>query len=161
MSSFNTLNVLPAGKYFVGDPCYVISDSKWGALLDQTGFLGLYATPESMRQNMDRYDGNKCGMWLFEGVAIGASSTKHGDGGYFDQYGNCYSVDSGTLGVVPFEYIQATEKLNLSLLDGILRVVDFPTSFTVEYSDGIVFIGDIEINTDPKCDDYDDEDEDW
>ena len=152
------LNVLPAGKYFVGDPCYAVPDAKWMRVLEETGYLGLYATPESMRQNMNQYDGDKYGMWLFEGVAIGASSTKYGDGGYFDQNGNCYSVDSGTLGVVPVELIESFDEYALNTLG---RMVDFRTPFTVEYSEGIVFIGDIKINTDPKRDDYDDEDEDW
>lgn len=160
MSSFNTLNVLPAGKYFVGDPCYAVPDDKWMRVLEETGYLGLYANRESMENfPYPPNDGNKYGMWLFEGFAIGASSTKYGDGGYFDQNGNCYSVDSGTLGVVPIELIESFDEYDLNTLG---RIVDFPIPFTVEYSDGIVFIDDIEINTDPKHDDYDDdEDEDW
>jgi hypothetical protein len=161
---FNTINVLPAGTYYVGDPCYAIPDEWWQDVLENTGYLGLYASRESMAAPVwTPYDGDKFGMWNYKGFAIGAASTKHGDGTYKDQNGKCYGVDSGTLGAVPIEMIPADDLARIMANpDG--QIVEFPYSFVIrsgEDLDGLIDIGHIQIDTDPQYEDdgYDDEDD--
>ena len=159
---FNTINVLPAGTYYVGDPCYAIPDEWWQDVLENTGYLGLYASRESMAAPVwTPYDGDRFGMWNYKGFAIGAASTKHGDGTYKDQNGNCYGVDSGTLGAVPIEMI-SSEKLAWIMAKPDGQIVKFPHPFMVSCDDdGLISIGHIHIDTDPQYEDdeYDDEDD--
>ena len=157
---FKSINILPAGTYYVGDPCYAVPDEWWQDVLEETGYLGLYATLESMKENRYSYDGDLFGMWEYKGYTIAGASTKHGDGTYKDQNGNCYGVDSGTIGVVPVAMIRADDLLWIKAKpDG--QIVTFPYSFTVTRAeDGMINVGHISIDTDPDYeeDEYDDED---
>lgn len=79
---------VPAGTYYLGDPCYSIQNNDtWSKVCD--GW----------------FNGNEYGQPLAE---IGDSfvlgfNTRHGDGVYYDQNGAEYGVDSGTIGLVPIE----------------------------------------------------------
>lgn len=79
---------LPAGRYYIGDPCYVIDDDKWHEFL--FGF-----------QNTDD-DG---GIFDFEGTAACAFYTHYGDGCYEANNGDMLGVDSGIIGAVPMELV--------------------------------------------------------
>lgn len=72
---------LPAGQYIVSDPCYVLSEQSYNALLD-----------------ID--DGRWNGTYEINGIKIAVHGTEHGDGRY---EGNraFYSVDSGHIAIVP------------------------------------------------------------
>lgn len=112
---------LPAGKYYIGDPCYVIRDADWdkvcGCLDD-----GIYDCLE---------------------FPFFMASTAYGDGGYMGSDGNEYGVDSGCLGAVPLALIKKP-------LDANMVVKEFPEGLEIEY-DGTVFkFGNVEINTDPE-----------
>ena len=76
---------LPAGDYYIGDPCYAIQP--WHDYLDQA-FPGY---------------GDKLGPqpFLFGGLQCVVYSTEYGDGTYSDQNGNYYCVDSGLIGATP------------------------------------------------------------
>ena len=115
---------LPAGTYFVGDPCYIVPENDWIPLLEATDY---FAAPATLR---------------FRGYTVGASSTAYGDGTYHDQNGREYSVDAGLLGAVPVAYAKTD-----AYWDG-GHVVEFPHPFTISYDDGVVVIGHIYINTD-------------
>lgn len=132
-----------AGKYYVGDLCYVITDENWDKLLDETDCL------ESENQT-------------FKGEKIASHGTYCGDGSYEDQKGRKYSVDAGIIGIMPAHLMEDTS-------DG-GQVIEFKEDFTFEYDDGIFYIGDIEINTkgydeeedeeyDYEYDEYDDEED--
>lgn len=118
--------LLPAGKYFVGDPCYAFNHMTWDELMKV-----VYSIP--FLPNFIQIDDEKF-MW--------SEYTAYGDGCYFDQRGNEYGVDSGTIGVVPFEYFE--EDLHLLGL-GLIKTFDKP--FKVECEAGQFVIGDIIINT--------------
>ena len=82
MSTLTSLKIkVPAGIYYVGDPCYHIPDSKWDDVLVATDYF----------TNPVFSDG--------EHYVLGVG-TVYGDGVYYDQNGNEYPVDSGTLGLV-------------------------------------------------------------
>ena len=84
----NRVGVLPAGKYYVGDPCYVLrDDARWRAFSDA----------------MDKAsDGGLSACILeFEGAQCFCSPTNCGDGVYYDQNGHAYGVDTGQIAVLP------------------------------------------------------------
>ena len=80
-------HMLPAGRYYTGDPCYVFSDEDWDELLKQTNCLAHEGIVE------------------FKGRKMAIFSTAYGDGEFTDIHGNVYGVDSGLLAAVPMEII--------------------------------------------------------
>lgn len=79
---------VPAGKYWLGDPCYVIKSEMWMDWLESCNYLNerhlVGETP----------DGH---------FAIGFN-TASGDGLYNDQFGFAYGVDAGLIGLVAYEH---------------------------------------------------------
>ena len=112
-----------AGKYYIGDLCYVVSDDNWDKLLDETNYLE--------DKNIS-----------YKEFPIWCNSTSYGDGTYTDREGREYSVDAGIIGVMPVEAMDQTS-------DG-GNIIEFKNDFETDYCDGIFFIGDITINT--RCD---------
>jgi len=112
---------LPKGKYFVGDPCYVIQDKEWDEVGEATGWFGADASI-----NAKEFDGTfmtKNGMGF-------ADSTAWGDGCYTDIKGKFYiPVDSGLIGLVPF-----TDDMEFKPYLG--QVVEFEHDFDVEAHKG-------------------------
>lgn len=123
---------LAAGRYFIGDPCYVIRDKNWDEVckFDEDG--GIY----------------RCLRLPFF-----MASTAFGDGTYYDQSGHEYGVDSGCLGAVPMEMVDEEGDLCLG------RVVDFPAGLYIEYDGRSFDFGSlVVIDTNPE-EDEDDEDD--
>ena len=133
---------LPAGTYYVGDPCYAFKDDHlWMALLDSAWKGGLVEADA-------------------DGRSFTSSSTAYGDGLYRDQHGNEYPVDAGMIGVVLVDHADE------DYVHGMV-IHEFDRPFTVAYNDGTITIGTIVIETgDDDSDDWyyeddeDDEDED-
>lgn len=139
----STEEPLPAGRYWVGDPCYAFNREapvpggrqEWHAWLDET---------------WNRYDplGHNTRL-LFDGEIAGArivaASTMYGDGCYSDQEGRSYDVDAGLLGVVP----EDAAVLNGEDVSRLMHLVDFPEPFHVSFSDdhGTIKIGHLRIRT--------------
>jgi hypothetical protein len=73
---------IPAGTYFVGDPCYSF-DKKWDGILEQTDF---FEKPVALDESGKPF-------------AV-AFNTAYGDGTYLDRHGRSYLVDAGLLGLV-------------------------------------------------------------
>lgn len=69
---------MPAGRYWVGDLCYVLDAEDWSQLPHPGD--GLFELPD--------------------GRTVAKFSTVHGDGTYGDDFGNEYAVDSGTIGCI-------------------------------------------------------------
>lgn len=117
---------LPAGTYYVGDPCYVVPDELWDEYLHVA-------------------DVNPSGLTiqLSDGRLVAAVTTCWGDGVYADQQNRTYPVDAGMLGAV-----QALEG-DAPAVAFLSNVVTFPNSFDVVYNEGLVIVGHIKINTDP------------
>lgn len=74
---------VPAGEFFLGDPCYAIPQGLWALLLNGNG---CFSTSPVGRVN----DHDVLGF-----------STAWGDGTYRDQFGVEYCVDSGLIGLTP------------------------------------------------------------
>ena len=80
--------LVPAGTYYIGDPCYPIGDSP---IYEEAWSNAGYSTPAVYRSPI--------GI-----VYIG--STAYGDGGYKGSDGFEYSVDAGVISIISREIIQ-------------------------------------------------------
>lgn len=131
-------NVMPAGRYWVGDLCYVMG-SDWSEFCDLT-------IPGKT------VDEGK--FTLKDGTNFAFMCTAYGDGSYQDEQGHRYSVDAGLIGCILVSDVKPGE------YNGELgNVIDFPEDFTVSKEDDVIHIGHIAINTG-----YDDDDmgeDDW
>ena len=123
---------LPAGKYYVGDPCYFTPNDLWISYLD-AGTDGDVI-----------YDVDGKTITLDDGRLVAAHGTAHGDGNYKGSNGEYYFVDAGLLGAVQLLPGEQIERSDLG------TVVEFAEPFTVSYEDGTVFVGSISIDTDPE-----------
>lgn len=112
--------ILPAGKYYIGDPCYVLSEKNLHVAIDNMGTGGI-----------SEIDGHQ--MW--------AHFTQYGDGTFTDQNGVEYAVDGAALAAVPIDLIENPEGEEHG------TVMEFANSFSVNYDDGVFWFGDICINT--------------
>lgn len=126
---------LPAGKYWVGDPCYAIPDPQWMPWLEAANYT------ENPRLLIADLSGGH--------TAVGVG-TAHGDGLYEGSDGNYYPVDAGLIGATPVAPCAKAEDITS------MQLVEFSEDFEVRYEDGTIHIGHIAIDTDPE-----DEDEGW
>lgn len=114
MKTKNTVE-FKAGKYYIGDPCYVIKDDtlwqKFCNDLEKTNY------------------GSKKPLFI-NGIKVFSKSTHHGDGIYFDQFKKKYLVDSGMIGCVPVELVQNKR----------YKTVLFEKDFEAYEKDGIFYI---------------------
>lgn len=81
-------------QYYIGDLCYVMHDA-WDEVCSLTFPLG---SDEEVNGELELSDGRKIVIF----------STAYGDGEYFDQEGNAYGVDSGTIGAIKVDDIRDT-----------------------------------------------------
>lgn len=140
------MNMLPAGKYWIGDPCYVLSndDTKfdWGDFCSSC-----FENDPSGRSNE--------GIVTHQGITFAHYGTAYGDGCYEDNQGNEYGVDAGMLGCIPIDSV-----IDKSGLDS-GTVHEFPEAFTTDYDEGKIRFGHVIIDTDPEYDEEYEEDENW
>jgi len=122
---------MPAGRYYVGDLCYVLHD-RWDE------FCSLTCSGNRV------LDGE---FNLADGTRFATYTTQYGDGTYQDETGNIYDVDAGLIGCVALEDIDFTDPSN-SVAGG--RVVEFVRDFTTFSSGGVISIGTVSIDTDPE-----------
>lgn len=128
MTDKNCSTTLPAGAYFIGDPCYAIPNDRWMEWLEAA-----------------KYDQPK-GRWMLDAKlgsyrAVGMS-TAYGDGVYLGSDNHEYGVDAGMIGAVPLTI--STEKQSSHLG----TVVYFDRDFTISRTEeGTITIGHIVIET--------------
>lgn len=130
------MNKMPAGKYWVGDLCYVMHD-EWDEFCDVT------------------IDGNRCLNGVFtlkDGRKFASFGTAYGDGYYKDNVGRGYGVDAGLIGCILLKDIDQVNSDNDISLG---HVVDFPLDFEVTEHGGLIMIGDVSIYTGDEDCDYD------
>lgn len=128
--------MLPAGQYYIGDLCYVFENDTWDAICDI-----IFPNEDGLP-----LDGE---FALPDGRRFAIYSTAHGDGSYQDQERNDYWVDSGSIGCVKLEDV---DKLEERIKQG-SNIVSFNKPFRTYSKDGMIMIGYIGIDTDPKWDD--------
>ena len=122
---------MPAGKYYVGDLCYVMHP-EWREACDLF-FAG--------RSDHGCNDGE---FNLKDGRRFASFGTRWGDGLYHDQFGHSYSVDAGLIGCIKVDDIRDD-------MSDILRlgaIIDFNEPFECSSNDdGLIKIGFVEIPT--------------
>lgn len=129
--------MMPAGVYYVGDLCYVMSDAEWDEFCSIT------------------IQGSRCLDGEFElsdGRKFATYGTSWGDGVYQDQHGNQYAVDSGLIGCILMSDIKV-EKYNIKELGSVVEITeDFTTNGGRNDTnwDGVIRIGPISIDTNPE-----------
>jgi len=131
-----TRATLKAGKYYIGDPCYLFGDS-WDKVLGDTKFFGLDEKPSR--------DG---GLFKIFGHDIFVCSTAYGDGVYSDQDCYMYGVDAGLIGILPYELIKIDNKVSDDDVNEYGRVIEFQTDFECSMPQrGVMDFGGVEIDT--------------
>ena len=122
--------MMPAGRYYIGDLCYVLHD-RWEE------FCALTCSGNRV------LDGE---FNLADGTRFATYTTRWGDGCYTDEQGTEYPVDAGLIGCVRVEDIAPAELANIE--SG--RVVEFVRDFTTFSSVGVITFGTVSIDTDPE-----------
>lgn len=117
---------MKAGKYYVGDLCYVLGD-RWDEVCDL-----IIVDHKCLDGEFELKDGTKFAIY----------GTAYGDGFYGDQHANGYPVDSGSIGCVLVDQITDGE-----LDESLGNIFDFTEDFETSEEDGIIRIGDVEIDT--------------
>jgi hypothetical protein len=113
---------LPAGEYWVGDPCYAVKDQElWMRIGASNGWF-----QESIAATVDDV--------TYVGVG-----TAFGDGVYVDQEGREFPVDAGLIGAVPVSAVEGEPF-------GMHRVT-FAEPFLVGSEGAVIWIGDVRIDT--------------
>ena len=120
-----------AGAYFIGDPCYVLSEKDWDKILN--------------------HDGHN----VLRGKDIFFAGTAHGDGTYLDQDGNEYPVDMGCIGIVDASLV-SMKKIKEVETRKMGKVFNSANNFEVSAKNGNFTFGDNEIITDGS-----DEEDEW
>jgi hypothetical protein len=129
MSLFRVLSpssvAVPAGRYFLGDPCYAVPDEHWSDLLAS---CEIFDKP----------------VGAVAGTEVLAFGTFYGDGTYPDQCGRLYSVDAGLIGLTPAAFATKYDALYLSKLG---QWVEFDEDVVAETEGGLLSFGPYVIQT--------------
>lgn len=143
---------MPAGRYYVGDLCYVMHN-EW----DEACKLFFAGRSD--------YGCNEGEFKLADGRRFVNFNTAYGDGTYYGYGDGTYydtgsryefGVDSGSIGCIKVEDIR--EELPIDAV-----IVEFKRDFTCwRDEEGLLMFGDVHIETDPSFeeDDYEGEEED-
>lgn len=107
----------PAGKYYIGDLCY-ISDEDGDVDGDGLDRSSAYAAFD--------WNGFEDGLYSSVEGSFMVASTAYGDGGYEDNMGNSYGVDGGNIGIMNTKLLPKDWQNN-----GLGVVFDFPSTVLV------------------------------
>lgn len=134
---------LPAGKYYIGDLCYVMNEV-WDLFCNNL-------TPGA---HTIEYNDHHYHYWW--------AHTANGDGVYLDQQLNQFPVDAGLIGIIAVDDI-VTQITSNDLSSGL--VVEFKHSVACTYDHGTFSFndgGDVCIRIDTTSNEHEDEvDEEW
>ena len=127
------IHTLPAGTYWIGDPCYLVADEDWDELLRTTGFFGL---PDHSSTNWDD------GLFEYKGGTCFAWGTSYGDGLFSlldDQRQEVaeLGVDAGLLGILP----------DTGVVPTLMYKVTFDEDFEVWERNGLFYFGGYTVDT--------------
>jgi hypothetical protein len=127
-SKSNSVKV-PAGKYWLGDPCYVIESDDWSKVCEA------FFADENQGKSVVQVD-------LGNGNLVVLCNTAWGDGEFRSSKGHILPVDSGTIGLVSLAY-DPEFKSNFDLCSE----VEFSVDTTVDNFGGIMYFGTIRVDT--------------
>lgn len=152
---------LPPGKYYIGDPCYAFPDVGPREFLWQD-------VCEIMEDSMN--SGQNHSICDIPDVLFWAASTRYGDGVYYGSLDlkspknpgeirvtDCeFSVDSGLLGIMPWETVEFLDRKDFDPEKvGIVVEFDKPFDIMMDEESGEFEFGCVYIDTDDVEEDYD------
>lgn len=117
--------VVPAGRYYLGDPCYTVQREEWLPWLEAADYMNEHTLLYALTPT---------------GYPVFAFSTG-GDGTFRGSDGFVYPVDAGLIGLVPAEQ---TDDYNPSLAT--IIQFDRPTRCRID-ARGCLWFGKVRINT--------------
>ena len=117
MNSPRIVKNIPAGTYYVGDPCYVFNADSRSKIIELNDCFNI--------PNIE-----------FKGKPVIAFATKFGDGTY-----NGFSVDSGLIGIVDISLIEEGTTFFNESFDRRKHTVTFHKPFDFEWDNGDFHIG--------------------
>jgi hypothetical protein len=109
--------MMPAGKYYIGDLCYVMHDV-WDEFCDLT---------------IDGFDVKDGEFTLKDGRRFATYSTKHGDGCYPTNIGASLCVDAGLIGCILVSDIRDPEATEANM-EELGTIYEFGTDFITDGS---------------------------
>jgi len=132
---------MPAGRYYIGDLCYVMHP-EWKEVCRL--FFPADAPPKGVEGEFTLKDGRR----------FASFATAHGDGTYHANIGTSHSVDSGSIGCIRVEDVRDS---NINNIRDLGAIVEFPEPFEVSTAAGMLVFGHVKIETDFTY--YDDDEE--
>lgn len=129
--------MMPAGKYYIGDLCYVMHP-EWDEFC---------AITIKGRECMDGE------FTLADGRRFATYGTAYGDGCYPCSNGAELGVDAGLIGCIRVEDIRDAE--GLARLEQLGTVVEFDREFTTSECEGTIRFGHISVETGFEEEEYD------
>ena len=131
---------MPAGRYYVGDLCYVMHP-EWKEFCELT------------LKGEQCLDGE---FTLADGRRFATFRTAYGDGTYRSNIGTEHSVDAGLIGCIRAEDIRDTE-YDQATLERLGAFIDFPEPFEASSDQGLLTFGHVQIETAGGWDEEDEE----
>ena len=130
---------MPAGRYYIGDLCYVMHD-EWDEFCDIT-----IKDHQCLEGEFNLKDGRR----------FATLSTAYGDGTYRSNIGTSHSVDAGLIGCIRVEDIRDNTYEDIEDLGAI---VEFDQPFEVSADAGLLKFGHVMIETAGGYDEDEEED---
>ena len=130
---------MPAGRYYIGDLCYVMHP-EWQECCE------LFFPPGAPGRGVEGE------FTLKDGRRFASFGTAYGDGTYSSNMTTVHSVDSGSIGCIRVEDICDNEYDNIEELGAF---VEFAEPFEVSANAGILKFGQVEIDTAEGSEEYD------
>lgn len=131
---------MPAGKYYIGDLCYVMHD-EWDEFCSIT---------------IDGHDCKDGEFTLADGRRFATYGTAYGDGCYPCTDGSQLGVDAGLIGCIRVEDI--SEQMTVAQIKSVGTIVEFAQPFNTNEHKGIIQFGHILVDTaGDDGDEWDDE----
>ena len=140
---------MPAGKYYIGDLCYVMHD-EWDECCDLMFQSDEQGFPKAVEGEMVLKDGRR----------FASFGTAYGDGTYRSNINTFHCVDSGSIGCIRVEDIRDTT-YDFARIEELGAIVEFDQPFEVSEDQGLLVFGHVEIETaDEDDEEYNDEESD-
>lgn len=135
---------MPAGRYYIGDLCYVMHD-EWDEACAM--FFPTYQSGRGVEGEFTLKDGRR----------FASFGTAFGDGEYYNNMGTSHCVDSGSIGCILIEDIR-DNKVTSDNIKALGAIVEFTEPFEVEkIGRGLLKFGHVAIDTDELFEEYQEE----
>jgi len=125
--------MMTAGRYYVGDLCYVMTDEEWDEV------CGL------LFEGRSDHGCNEGEFTLKDGRRFATYNTKYGDGRYESNMWTDHSVDSGSIGCIRLEDIRRGDTFDDIKTFG--AVMNFAVDFATGKEDGVIQFDRVMIDT--------------